>query len=281
VLITAGHFWLHAPHRFNPGGNGLAYLHGYTTNGLGDSRYNNSAAFGKLAARPNGASNQTSWILPRKAGGMSSYSEAVVSLNAVAAILGGKALEGSATLTISTNEPAGELIAFGIGSVTITLSTNNPLLTASINGGGEASFEITTNVPVLGAEASIVGTTTITISVADADILPVNDDPVLREATATMSFSGTLIPYARGHMIGTTEESGLTPAGIANTVWSKIIEAGFSAEQIMRLLAAQAAGSATGLESSNPQFTGLDGSTVRIDGTYSAGTRTIDSLNGD
>lgn len=41
-----------------------------------------------------------------------------------------------------------------------------------------------------------------------------------------------------------------------------------------------AAGSATGLEGSNPQFTGLDGTTVRIDGTYSAGTRTIDALNG-
>ena len=43
----------------------------------------------------------------------------------------------------------------------------------------------------------------------------------------------------------------------------------------------QAAGSATGLENGNPQFTGLDGVTVRIDGAYSAGTRTIDSLNGD
>ena len=31
---------------------------------------------------------------------------------------------------------------------------------------------------------------------------------------------------------------------------------------------------------SNVQFTGLDGTTVRIDGTYSAGTRTIDSLDG-
>ena len=41
------------------------------------------------------------------------------------------------------------------------------------------------------------------------------------------------------------------------------------------------AGAATGLEGANPQFTGLDGSTIRIDGTYSAGTRTIDALDGD
>ena len=64
-------------------------------------------------------------------------------------------------------------------------------------------------------------------------------------------------------------------------VWSKIVEAGFSAEEILRLLAAHAAGSATGLEGSNPQFTGLDGTTIRIDGTYSGGTRTIDALNGE
>jgi hypothetical protein len=82
-------------------------------------------------------------------------------------------------------------------------------------------------------------------------------------------------------MAGTTAEAGLTNAGIANSVWSKIVESGFSAEQILRIIAAQAAGSATGLENGNPQFTGLDGVTVRIDGAYSAGTRTIDSLNGD
>lgn len=83
-----------------------------------------------------------------------------------------------------------------------------------------------------------------------------------------------------GTIAGSTEESGLTPQGIAAAVWARIIEAGYSAEEIVRLLAAQAAGSATGLEGSNPQFTGLDGTTVRIDGTYSAGTRTIDALNG-
>ena len=97
----------------------------------------------------------------------------------------------------------------------------------------------------------------------------------------TISLSGTLTPYAIGQMSGTTAEYGLTNTGIANSVWAKVVESGFSAEQILRIIAAQAAGAATGLENGNPQFTGLDGVTVRIDGAYSAGTRTIDSLNGD
>jgi len=45
-------------------------------------------------------------------------------------------------------------------------------------------------------------------------------------------------------------------------------------------MTATAAGSATGLEGANPKFTGIDGTTLRIDGAYSAGTRTIDALNG-
>lgn len=64
-------------------------------------------------------------------------------------------------------------------------------------------------------------------------------------------------------------------------MWGKAIEAGYTADQIMRILAATAAGAATGLEGGNPQFTGLDGTTVRVDGTYSAGTRTIDAINAD
>ena len=63
-------------------------------------------------------------------------------------------------------------------------------------------------------------------------------------------------------------------------MWGKIIEAGYTAEEILRIIAAQAAGAATGLEGTNPQFTGLDGTTIRIDGTYSGGTRSIDNLDG-
>jgi len=78
----------------------------------------------------------------------------------------------------------------------------------------------------------------------------------------------------------TVDSTVLTSDAIASAVWGQVIEAGFSAEQIVRLLAAHAAGAATGLEGANPQFTGLDGSTIRIDGTYVLGTRTIDALDG-
>ncbi len=205
---------------------------------------------------PLGYRNGGAWVMPQKAGHLSAHNTGWVTLGASAAALSGKALEGSTTLTISTNTPAGQLIVSGTGSTTLTISTNTPLLTASLGGTGSATLTISTNTPILGAEASLIG-------------------------EAALTLTGTLVAYAVGHMEGTTEEAGLTNAGVANSVWSKVIEAGYSADQILRIIAASVAGSATGLEGANPQFTGLDGSTVRIDGTYAAGTRTIDALNGD
>lgn len=84
-----------------------------------------------------------------------------------------------------------------------------------------------------------------------------------------------------GELLNLAGSGGVSYPALAAAVWGKAIEAGFTAEQLLRIIAAQAAGAATGLESGNPQFTGVDGTTLRIDGTYSAGTRTIDSLNGD
>ena len=208
------------------------------------------------AAIPEGFRHPMSWKMGTKAGSLSSHVEGDITLSPTGAMLRGYPIDGSTTITISTNTPAGQLIVSGTGSTTLTISTNTPLLTASLGGTGSAIFTISTNTPTLGAEASLIG-------------------------SAALTLTGTLVAYAIGHMEGTTEEAGLTNAGVANSVWSKVIEAGYSADQILRILAASVAGSATGLEGANPQFTGLDGTTVRIDGTYAAGTRTIDALNGD
>ena len=213
-----------------------------------------SADYERLASIPYGY-GEKAWFLPKTAGGMSSINFSELSFSVSGAILGGITTTGTATLTFDVADAVGGLITSGSGSATISITTNAPLLTASINGSGSATITITVNNPILGAEANLSGSTVMTIT-------------------------GTLTPYAIGHMSGTTEEAGLTPSGIANAVWAKVIEAGFSAEEIIRIMAAQSAGSATGLESSNPQFVGLDGVTVRIDGNYVAGVRTIDNLNG-
>jgi hypothetical protein len=195
------------------------------------------------------------WQMPQKAGMISARSGSM-SVSPSGSMLMGYPIAGTAILTVSIADAEGQLIVSGTGTSTLTVSTNTPALTASISGLGSTTFTLSTNTPTLGAEANLTGETTLTII-------------------------GTITPYAIGIMEGTTEEAGLTNSGIANSVWSKVIEAGFTADKILRLVAAHAAGSATGLEGANPQFTGLDGVTLRIDGSYSAGTRTIDFLDGE
>jgi hypothetical protein len=197
---------------------------------------------------------QKGWMMPQKAGVISARMYDI-SITPTGTGLRGFPIVGTASFIIDTNTPAGELISSGNGTASFAITSNTPLLTASLNGIGAADFTIDTNTPILGAEASLI-------------------------ASATITFTGGMTPYALGIMSGTTEEAGLTNAGIANSVWGKVIEAGYSADEMLRILTAHAAGAATGLEGANPQFTGLDGTTLRIDGTYSAGTRTIDALNG-
>ncbi len=86
---------------------------------------------------------------------------------------------------------------------------------------------------------------------------------------------GTLVSYAVGHMEGSTSGREHSAADVADAVWNRVIEAGFSAQQILRLLAAHAAGDATGLESGTTEFSSLDGSKTRITGSVVAGVRTI------
>lgn len=207
-----------------------------------------------LSAIPNGNRHPATWVMPNKAGGLSSR-KATMTYAVTGAMLSGYPIDGTSSLTITTNTPAGELIVSGDGTATLTITSNTPLLTASINGTGSSTITVSTNTPLLGAIADLI-------------------------ASGTLTVSGGLTAYAVGFMEGTTEEAGLTNAGIANSVWGKVIEAGYSADEMLRILTAFAAGSATGLEGVNPQFTGIDGTTLRIDGNYSAGTRTIDALNG-
>ena len=71
----------------------------------------------------------------------------------------------------------------------------------------------------------------------------------------------------------------LTPEGLRDAVWGKILEAGYTAEEIMRLLASVAAGDASGLEGATPVFRDLADTKDRITATYSGGAREVTSVD--
>lgn len=66
----------------------------------------------------------------------------------------------------------------------------------------------------------------------------------------------------------------------ATATWGYLIESGFTAEGILRILAAVAAGKASGLEGASPAFRDIADTKDRVAGTYSAGTRTITTRDG-
>jgi hypothetical protein len=206
---------------------------------------------------PHGYNTEASWALPIKTGGLgATYNlrgSGTLSASALAVKLAQAALTGTGELTA-----LGSLIVQAIASITgsggITAANLQAFLAAAANltGSGTAAGTATGLGALL---AALTASGTAAGSTATA----------LGELGAALTVTGT----------------GLSTANVGQAVWAEILESGFSAADIMRIIAAYAAGAATGLEGANPQFTGIDGVTTRIDGTYAAGTRTINNLDGE
>lgn len=203
---------------------------------------------------PNGHGSPSAWLLPLKPGGMSSVNYTFATVSAAAAGTMGAPVAASALLSLLADATGG-LITSGEGVASLSILLADALLTASLSGDG-AAFMLLSGSALLGAQANIT-------------------------ATAQAAMTAALQAYAVGHMAGdTVDDSVLTAQAIAQAVGERIIEAGLSADDVARLLLAFAAGNATGLEGADPKFYAQDGTTVRIDGSYSGGSRTIDSING-
>ena len=183
-----------------------------------------------------------SYQLPQKPGQLSSRAY-VITVDGAATGVSGLPSSGSTTISIDatnaevlplddtsplrtastsleiTASATGELRMSGSGSTSISVDVVSAALVGILEAVGSASIAISTNTPILGAEASGAGDATISMSVT-ASILPEDDTPPARTASATFSITGTLIPYAIGHMSGTAlPYTELSPQSLANAVW--------------------------------------------------------------
>lgn len=173
---------------------------------------------------PYGSYQYYALLIPQKGGDLSARRSSDFSVSGLAA--GGLGMPGfgSASFSVTTNVPNGELIVSGSGSASFIVSANDSLLAASINGNGSITFVVATNAPILGAEASLVGETTITISTNTPGMLPIDTTSPLRTASAAFAFSGELVRYAVGNMAGTTDVSDVvTNASLARAVWDSVL----------------------------------------------------------
>jgi len=232
---------------------------------------------------PDGVRHPYTWIMAQKNGRMSARITGMT-LDTTAQALMGYPISGEIDISITIPNADGQAVASGTGTASLSIVCSDLTLTSSINGDGTASFTITGGTTTLGALAGI-------------------------EGSAPISVTGTLDLKAWGLMEGTTEESGLTPSGIANAVWSalaaanndsgtmgeklngagsagnpwtEIIESGYSAAEILRIVAASLAGKVSGADTASITFKGLDGTTDRISATVDTnGNRLTVTLDGN
>lgn len=129
----------------------------------------------------------------------------------------------SAVISIHALPVTGEIIASANGTALVNVSCNNPLLVASILGAGIAGINVDALTATLGAMADMSASSEFAISVTSTSRFPVNDSSPLRTGSASVSISGSLIPYAIGTMTGTTQDmTGMTPVTVAQAVWAAV-----------------------------------------------------------
>ncbi|MEY5098638.1 MAG: hypothetical protein RJA36_1357 [Pseudomonadota bacterium] len=230
------------------------------------------------AALPHGYANGVAFALAKSSGGIASTTqiegEGGISASALAvrlaeagltgagdlAALGSLVVQAIAAITGSGGVTSANLQAFlqavaaisGSGGAAGALAGLGAAV-ASLTGSGTAAGSTLTGTGELEAAITVTGSGLSTANVAEA----------VWSALASAS-----------NAAGTMGEK-LNDAGSASNPWTEVIESGYTAAEILRLLAAVAQGDATGLENGSPIFKGIDGTTDRVTATYENGTRTI------
>ena len=204
---------------------------------------------------PQGYRSGYTWLLPQKAGALKSANEAE-GLGAFAStIAGGK----NATASID-----------GLGAFT---ATGALVVSATASIAGVATFDGTI-LAALAASATITGT-----SSATGTITALGWGVTAITGTATMT--GTR--YATGELeAAITPFTELSPQSLASAVWSQALEAGYTAEDIVRLMSSTLLGKASGAGTGTIVFRDMgdtvDRVSAAVDGT---GNRTAVTLDAD
>lgn len=196
------------------------------------------------------------WMMPRKLGNMTNRGT-TSGTGAVSPLSMAQGLNGSAPIT-----GAGTLSAIGalIVSATANLTGSGDITTAQL-------------VAVLQAVANLSGTVSVSALLG-----------ALANVAADLTGSGTAdgsVINALGEMDASLAAYGaLTPDNLAIYVWNYIIEQGFSAQQLMRLISAAQLGEVSGASGTIVTFRDVNNTVNRITATVdSYGDRTAVTLD--
>jgi hypothetical protein len=231
-------------------------------------------------ALPSGNRHPSAWMMPQKPGALASRNSVTGTGGMTDADIWAVKLAEAALVGQGDLSAIGSLIVQAIADLTgtgeITDADVKAFLAAvaSLTGSGTVSAaDLEGFGAVLAAvsgSGTLAGSTLTGVGELDADLVVTGTGLT----TANVGQSVWAAIASANNTAGTMGEK-LNDAGSASNPWTEVIESGYTAAEILRLLAAVAQGDATGLEGAAPVFKSIDGSKNRIEATYTAGTRTV------
>ena len=237
------------------------------------------ASVSSKSGRPNGYLHPHSWALPSKSGGLSVYKETGLTITTDGAAVMGVNGEGAITITISIDGTGG-LVVSANGTSTITLTMDGELI-AVAPGSGTATISLSPTA-TLGALAGLFGTSTATITGALASYAV---GYLAGTSSSDAEFSpDNLAAAVWGAIAGDYNAAGtmgekLNDAGSASNPWTEVIESGYTAEEILRILLAVAAGK-TSISGSDVAFRDVADTKDRVAASMTGSERTTVTLDG-
>lgn len=202
---------------------------------------------------PHGYRSGYTWLLPQKIGSLKSANEAQgVASTTFSGAMGvnlDATIAGTSELTVT-----GQLVVSATASIDGTSDLTGNLLAAL---AGDATItgtsDCTGTLSALGwAEAAISGTASLTLT-----------------SYATGTLEATITPFTE-----------LSPQSLASAVWTQALEAGYTAEEMMRVMSAALAGEVSGAGTATVTIRDIADTTNRIvasvDGTGNRTSVTLD-----
>lgn len=259
-----------------------AIIHGWTQSGRMDNCAISQGygTHGGLISYPDDMNVPYSYHPMQTAGRMASYSTIIgdgeisanmlLTLQAIADLQGSGNVEGLGGLIV-------QLFANIAGSGQVSNADMQAflLMVASISGQGDIDADISalaqliSNITGQGNSSStLTGTGNIS-----ADILAYGE--LTPEGIRDSIWNALSTQYDKA---GTMGEK-LNDAGSASNPWNEVIESGFTAGEIMRLLVAVAAGDGEALNGITTKFKSLDGTKDRIIATVDGGNRDVTTID--
>lgn len=198
------------------------------------------------AGFPNGHAPPSSWMLPMKGGGMSAY----------------KTISGAGVLN-EANLAMGRALAAeltGSGDITAANLALIVSLSAALAGSGDLTASLRGAVQLAATLAGEGDITAALGAIVSMSAVLAGEGDIEATLRGTASLSAEILSYGE-----------LTPEGLRDAVWGALLESGFTAQDLLRLVAASAAG----------KLSGAAGTTVTIRDVSDAHDIIVATVDGD